>query len=293
MTWILLASWLALNVHGDLTCPTPAEVSRVLTGLVPARAAKPAEGRAYLSASGGFVTIELWGLDGGLMAERRLDSVGSCAEMAEAVAVILAAWQADLSPRRAQGVTELPAAAAVSPAPESAAGPPVLFDVGAAALTSLVSGKAELGGKVEGVLLPFASPLGFHLAAAAASSHTQTSTSPPVGAQWIRPALSAGPNLRWRGQSFAVDVHGDAVLALQRVKGVGLTTISSDTSVQFGLAAGLRGLRTWNHIAAWIGTDLLVYQGQDNLTVGNSQSIGRLPHLELQVTLGFSLGRFR
>jgi hypothetical protein len=293
MTSLLLALWLALNVQGDLTCPSPAEVSQNLARLVPGREAGPAEARAYLSTGEGFINIELLGPDGGLVADRRLDRAGSCAEMAEAVAVILAAWQAKFSPTLATTVVEPPAVAVAAPAPAVGSRPPVLFDVGMAALTSLVSGKAAFGGKLEGVLSPFANPAGFHLAISAASSHTQTSASPSVEAQWIRPALSVGPNLRLRGQTLALDVHGDAVLALLRVQGVGLTKTSSDTGAQFGLAAGLRGLWTWNRAAAWIGADLFIYPGQDNLTVGNSDRVGRLPHLEIQVALGFSLGRFR
>jgi len=279
MTSVLLALWLALNIQGNLDCPSPAEVSLNLAGLVPGHEAGPASGpHAYLSGGQGSITIELLDPDGGLLAERRLERAGSCTEMAEAVAVILAAWQAKFSP---------------SALPEIGSKGPVLFDVGVAALTSLVSGKSAFGAKLEGVLSPFANLLGFHLAVSAASNHTQTSSAPPVEAQWLRPALSLGPNLRLRGHTFALDVHSDAVLALLHVKGAGLTRTSSDTGAQYGFAAGVRGLWMWDHAAAWIGTDLFVYPGQDTLTVGNGEKVGQLPHLEIQVSLGFSLGRFR
>jgi hypothetical protein len=293
MTSILLTLWLALNVQGDITCPSQVEVSQNLARLVPGREAGPAEARAYLSAGEGFINIELLGPDGGLVAERRLDRAGSCAEMAEAVAVILAAWQAKFTPTVATAVIEPPAGAVATPAPGVGSRLPALFDFGIAALTSLVSGKAAFGVNLEGVLSPFANPLGFHLAISASSSHTQTSSLTAVEAQWMRPALSVGPNLRLRGRTLALDVHGDAVLAFLRVKGVGPPETSLDTGAQFGLAVGLRGLWTWDHAATWIGADLFVYPGQDNLIVGNDFRVGQLPHLEIQVALGFSLGRFR
>jgi hypothetical protein len=293
VTSILLALWLALDVQGDLTCPNPAEVSQNLARLLPSREAGPSDPRVFLSAGEWGINIELLGPDGWLFAERRLDRAGSCAEMAEAVAVILAAWQAKFSPTLATAVIKPPPESVAAHSPTIESKRSVLFDVGIAALTSLVNGKAAFGAKLEGVLLPFANPLGFHLAVSASSSHTQTIESPAVAAQWLRPALSVGPNLRWHGQTLALDVHGDAVLALLRVKGVGLAEPSSDTGAQFGLAASLRGLWTWNHAAAWIGADLLAYPGQDNLTIGNHEKVGQLPHLEIQVALGFSLGRFR
>lgn len=46
---MLFALWLGLNVQGYLTCPTPAEVSRNLAGLMPSRATEPSQARAYLS----------------------------------------------------------------------------------------------------------------------------------------------------------------------------------------------------------------------------------------------------
>jgi hypothetical protein len=116
-----------------------------------------------------------------------------------------------------------------------------------------------------------------------------------VKAQWLRPALALGPNLRLRGDRLALDIHGDAVLALLRVKGSGsgLSENASDITMQYGLAAGLRGLWTWNNGAAWLGVDLLGFPGQDSLTVGNLGQVGHLPHLEIQVALGIALGQFR
>jgi hypothetical protein len=300
MTSLMLALWLALEVQGSTTCPTPSEVSRHLARLLPEASQGDSATRATLSSSDSSVMVELLGPDGGLLAERRLDSSGSCAELAEAVAVILAAWQAKFSPRVASpGLpapppAEPPAPVAANPAPEREPEQPLLFDMGAAAMASVVDSDLAWGAKLEGTVSPFAYGLGFHLAAAMASRHTQTIATPALEATWLRPTLAAGPNLRLPGDSSALDLHADAVLAVLNIKGSGsgLTEGASDTTVGVGLAAGLRGLWTWQRIMAWVGADLLGFPGQDNLTVGNYGKVGRLPHLEVQISLGFGLGRF-
>lgn len=296
MTAFLLALWLALDVQGTSTCPTPDEVSQHVARLLPENQSSERASRATLSAGESFVGIQLLGAEGGVLAERQLDRAGSCADMAEAVAVILAAWQAKFSPTVSPTVIEptAPVPSVTTPSPEVVSQQPFLFDAGLAALSSIVGTEAAFGGKLEGVLTPFASGLGFHIAASLSSSHEQTTTDSAVQAQWIRPALTVGPNLRLQGSRLALDIHGDAVLALVHVKGTGtgLRENASDTTLQGGLAAGVRGLWTWNRAAIWFGADLLGFPGQDNLTIGIDKK-GQLPHLEIQVALGIAVGRFR
>ena len=260
MTAVVLQLWLGLlEIQGSATCPGPAEVGEQLAKLVPQSEAGEASSRVYLSAGEGFVNIELLGSDGVLSAERRLDLTGSCAEMAEAAAVVVAAWQAKFNPTLAPVA---PVAVGGAP-PKGATVPPsavapqrrATFDAGVAGLTSIVAGKATFGAKAEGVLSPLANPLGFlgfHLGLAASSSHTQTSSQRSIEAEWQRAELLAGLNLRWHGDVFALDLHGSYVVALLHVSGVGgLSEDSSGTSVQFGIATGMRGLWTRRSGAVW------------------------------------------
>lgn len=166
------------------------------------------------------------------------------------------------------------------------------MDLGIAALTSIVGSQAVLGAKLEGALFPFGIPLGFDGALSLTAPHTQSFASPAVEAKWSRAALSLGPNLRLRGRTLALDVHGSAVLALLHVEGEGLKQTSSDTGAQLGLAAGLRGLWTWSYGAVWAGADLFIYPGRDRLSAVNYGELGPLPHLELQIAVGTSFGRF-
>jgi hypothetical protein len=309
VTPFLLALLLAqpmLDVHGDSTCPSAFEVNQHLVGLVPridpARAGQAPH--VNLSANAGFVIVELLGPDGGLLAERRLERSAPCPELAEAVAVILAAWQAKYSPLLETGAALPPAqSAAVVRSPAEVEGKrPLGFDAGLGLVRSMVEGDSVVGAKLEVAMFPFSVPLGLDVSLSVAGRHSQTIPTVPVVAQWVRPALSLGPSLRLAGRNLAADIHGNAVLALLNVRGTEwgapLETSSSDTGVQLGLAAGLRGLWTWRYAtwsygAAWIGADLYVYPGRDRLTVGNYGEVGQLPRLELQISLGAGIGRFR
>ncbi len=301
----LFVLWLGLlDVQGDSTCPRPAEVSQHLSSLGNRSGVGTAEhaNRVNLSSGEGFVNIELLGADGELLAERRLERAAPCDELAEAVAVIVAAWEAEFSPALAAPKIETPPPA--SP-PVVAAVPakvevrrPLAFDAGIGPLTSVVGGEAVFGAKLAGAAFPLVIPLGIEAAFSVATNHTQsTSASPSIDAHWMRPALSLGPDLRLRGGALALDIHGDAVFALLAVQGTGLSRPASDTGLQLGLSVGLRGLWTWNKGALWFAVDLFDYPGQDRLTLGNqggSQgTVGQLPHLEVQIAVGASFGRFR
>ncbi|HEX7505784.1 MAG TPA: hypothetical protein VF550_03360, partial [Polyangia bacterium] len=79
MTAMVLLLWFAqagMEVTGDSTCPTSAEVRDQLAVLVPAphaeAAAKPALHHANISSTGSSVHVELLGLDGQLVAEGTL-----------------------------------------------------------------------------------------------------------------------------------------------------------------------------------------------------------------------------
>jgi hypothetical protein len=298
VTSVLLALWLAhpIDVQGDITCPTAGEVSEHLANLVSSDTVESPEPapHAYLSAGAGFINVELLRADGGLLAERRLDRTAPCAELAEAVAVVLAAWQAKYYPVLAPAAIDLPGAPTVVTSSEKVESRrPIAFDLGVGLLTSVAAGEAVFGAKLEGVMLPFAVPMGLHLGLSVPSTHSQSITAPSLEARWLRPAMSLGPGLRLRARTLALDIHASAAFALLNVKGVGLREGASDTGTQFGLAAGVRILWYWSSGAVWIGAELFDYPGQDRLTVENIGEVGRLPHLEAQFAVGISLGRFR
>ena len=308
---MVLALWLAnsgLEITGDSTCPTPAEVRDQLAALAPDSdgdaAAKPALHQANVSGAGASVHVELLSVDGQsagqLLDERTLERTGSCGDVAEAVAVIILAWEAKFNPNLATPVVEPPKpprheAVSVPAQGEGAKFPPsrpVPFDAGLALLASIAGGEAAFGAKLEGCLFPGGTSLGLDVALAATSTHTQSIATPAVAAQWTRAAWSAGPTYRLRRNATALDVHAGGVLALLHVRGAGLSSTSSDTSAQLGVTAGFRFLWAWSNAAGWLGADVFTYPGQDRLTIANYGEVGRLPRIEVQIALGISAGQF-
>jgi hypothetical protein len=292
-----------MEVTGDSTCPTPAEVQAQLVALASdpdvEAAAKPGAHQANISSAGSGVHVELLDLDGQLVAERTLERTGSCAEVAEAVAVIVSVWEARFNPILATPVVRLPAPGPYEPVtdvvveePTSKPARPAFFDAGLAALASIAGGDTAYGLKLEGCLFPAGTSLGLDVALAASTTHTQSIATPASAAQWTRAALSAGPTFRIGRHSAMLEAHGGGVLAALHIQGTGLASNSSDTSAQLGLTAGLRFLWAWTNAAGWVGTDVFTYPGQDRLTIGNFGEVGQLPRVEIQIALGVSAGQF-
>lgn len=304
---MVLALWLAhpgMEVTGDSTCPTPAEVQEQLATLDSGpggeTTARSAAHHANISGVGSSVHVELLSLDGQLVAERTLERAGSCGDMAEAVAVIISSWEATFNPNLATPVVEPPqplphepvSVPAQGQAAKSPPSRPTPFDAGLAVLASIAGGEAAFGAKLEGSLFPLSGSLGLDVALSGTSTHTQSIAMPAVAAQWTRAALSAGPTYRLRRNATALDVHVGGALAVLHVQGSGLSSTSSDTSAQLGVTAGLRLIWAWNNAAGWLGTDVFTYPGQDHLTIGNYGEVGQLPHLEVQIAIGISVGQF-
>src|SRR4029079_19601054 len=147
-----LAAWLGFSgveTVGEGACPDPAEVTRLLAQIAPsADRAGPAARRARLSRSADVVRVELLGTAGERLGERELDAGESCADLAAAAAVVVAAWEAELNPRVETRVSLPPpparAATVVTAAPAPPAPPPrsgPRFDLGLGLLASLTGGQ--------------------------------------------------------------------------------------------------------------------------------------------------------
>lgn len=301
----LLALWLAFplpEIAGDSACPTPMEVQARLADLADERHSERASThhRVYLTSTEQSVHIELLDGEGALLAERRLDRTGTCGDIALAAAVVLAAWEAKLDP----GVTRMaaPLASPSADAEPAVTGlrlapptPPSLrFDAGLGLLGALAGNAPAYGATLVARLFPTRTWLGVGAALSVTSTRRQTIAEPPSSVEWMRGALALGPTYRFGGTGSGLDLHASAVLALLHTRGSGLPKTDSDTSVQLGLAAGLRGLWVWQNAAGWLGVDVSVYPGDDRLTVENHDGdVGRLPKLEVALAFGVSLGQFR
>ena len=92
----LLASGLGLVIEGTTTCPTSEEVAAALQPILREELAGTNDG-LELSRSSRGLRVRLLDPSGELLAKRVLPLIPSCAAQAHRVAVIAAAWQAELS----------------------------------------------------------------------------------------------------------------------------------------------------------------------------------------------------
>ena len=92
----LLATWLGLIIEGNTTCPTPDEVGNALRPLLREEISGTND-RLVLSQTAQGLKIRLVNSRGDLLAARVLPLIPSCEAQAHRVAVIAAAWQAELS----------------------------------------------------------------------------------------------------------------------------------------------------------------------------------------------------
>jgi hypothetical protein len=308
-------------VSGACACPAPASVQAQLVALAGGGASQLSpetaaieQHRAELTCRGdGTVDVVLRRSNGERIADRELAVQASCGDLASAIAVIIGAWEADLDPRVAAS-TALPAppVATTAPAPPPpasladgeepgtstraivpAAPPSTLrFSVGVGLLAALTGGQVTPGATVQGDVRPS----GGHLGASGTVTAT-TSRDSSVGtlsdvAQWSRVTLGVGPDARFNLAATRIDLQAQAVAAVLTIGGRGISSPSSASSLQLGGAAALRTAWAWGTSAVWVGTQVLVFPGDDRLVVTGLAMEGHLPHIEVQLASGLSLGRF-
>jgi len=148
------------------------------------------------------------------------------------------------------------------------------------------------GATVAASLSPAHGHFGLAVALSASSTHSQSVGSLTGAAHWSRMALVVGPQYRLGRSATMLDFHAGGAIALLHVEGDGLPSTTSDTSAQFwcrSRAARPLGLEQRGGLD-WPG--LLAYPGHDYLEIGGLGDRGELPHLEVQIAFGLSLGRF-
>jgi hypothetical protein len=297
-----------VEIVGDATCPAPAEIAARLAELIPAAAgtsgpsgALPAA-KIIVARTDRAMRLVLLGPGSNELATRELAAEGSCADLAAAAAVVIAAWRADLNPDLTPSVS-LPgggsATLPVAPSPITVArGAPVdparprLFAIGLGLLAS------ETGGEVApGAILVGSIGLGWGGLALDATASGTTSRSAPVGplpaaASWTRATLAVGPALHLGHARLGGDVHLQALAGLLHVRGIGVPNAASDTTAELGVGTGARVDVVTGTSAVWLGLDVLTWPGQQRLLIDNSADYGRLPRLEVVGSAGISLGRF-
>ena len=277
------------------TCPSGHEVELALAALLPSVSEAIRPDVARVLRWGDRLQIELVSPDAAPIAQRWVEATGSCIELAELIAVVIASWESDVHPaftRPHAEPTAPMAKAAAQPAPPALPAPssPAFYEVAAGASLSW-SGSPALGGILTMGWVPRGAGPGLHLSAIVES--TRTLDLSPGQATWRRWTGSAELDWRLPNASWALDFHGGLGFGWLDASGVGFLQNHSGTSYSLGGAAGARfsrqvtrGASLWLELAATYWPRNQTLYGQPN---GAPQGI---PHYQGLASIGLSLGHF-
>lgn len=241
-------------------CPDAAAISQRLSGLLSAAADPPEPDRVDLTVDGGDLRLRLSRADGSLVAERRIPRSTRCAELADAVAALVAAWESDLRPVAPPAAPPLPEPARptqMTPVPlpqvevEQVPRDPARasYEVGVLPALWLGGGSSvSFAGSLRAGVWSRRSPVGLALSLSATLPFQGES------ARWRRHALSAGVIGRLRHRWLFVDGLGEAVLGWLVVQEGASARASFDPGLTIGLRAGsqvARRLEVYASLAAW------------------------------------------
>lgn len=319
----LLALFLvpSLDVRGTTECPSPEEVLAQLKPLlsdetalpptdwlelrdVSSTAAAPAPPTAELE-----VRLARAGAKQPL-GVRRLPRTPSCADMAEAVAVVAASWIGQyrtvpatlptLPPPPAVPESTTSAAGALlvtsksSAIPLAAPGPWALGAAGGIVVTTGTAAAAHLQVELERVLR---GSWGLRLTAAGASARTVELGAGQVA--WRRFLLLPAVSFAWRTTSVYVEGAGGLAAALVRAEGRGFASNQTDTTFDWGLCPSVRvGSRLGRGpVSVWAGVNGLFWlrapvASVDAPATGGQAVTATLPRWDLAIAGGvtFRLG---
>jgi hypothetical protein len=296
-----------VDVRSATNCPSTEDIVTRLVSLLPLPDAVRVGGRdvatvqllAVREDGGTEIRIELSSARGVRIGERSVSSRGTCTQMAEVVAAVLAAWESDPTPSSA--ATEAP-----PPVPEPrptlvarlSSAPPVsrreyrgaIGVGGGVALLGGVAGALKLAGEFGSV----ASHWQLALDASTESSRTIALAGGRV--DWRH--STAGLALGWRslGAKVVFSVDAGAVLGWARLAGYGYPTANgTHESFEYGLSGGLRLGRTFGGTQRWqVWAEVRPrwwLQGQ-RARVANSPLTAEVPALELMAHVGASVVAF-
>jgi hypothetical protein len=202
-TALLLAA-LPVRVESD-ACPSGAEVEQDLVSMVSTVSTVSGvtgQDVAKVERSDGKLRVVLIDDKAAVLAERVLDGHGSCAELAELAAIVIASWESDVHPEFVRPHAEPPAARpTVAPVPGGA------YDLSLGASLSQ-AGQLAAGGSLGAAWFPRDRGLGLSFLLAVETTRTLDLG---VGqARWRRGTGSPEIAWRWARRGLAVDGHGGA-----------------------------------------------------------------------------------
>lgn len=273
----------AIGITGATICPTPGEIAARLGELVP-DAGAPAREQVVVAGEAGALTLELRDAGGRSIARRRLEPA-ACDELAQAAAVVIAAWATDIKPDGAPEVV-LPRAR-----PPSKVG----FELAGGFVASLAGGTSfapggelalTLGGRRSRVLGRLAFD-GF------ATRNLAVGNSSPAHVSYTRASVGLGPVVRFRPSRFLFDLHAEASLALSYVAGIGYARSQLGYDADVGLGGGARAAVRLGWAAPFLAASVVGWLRPTTVIVtGPGGGSPSLPAFELWLSAGIGFGNY-
>jgi len=295
---VVLLSLLAagqVDVRSNTDCPSSSAIGERLGPLLPGMSGRDVADVQLLGIQPDGTTdlyVSLSDPGGVLIGGRQVSLRGSCAQMAEAVAAILAAWKSNPGTRVSSGATDTVTAAGADIAKSPEAPAPSRFAVlaGAGGGAHFVGGTA-LGGNLELRFGLAASSWQLRLAIA-----TETARQLDLAAgdyhghvDWQHHSAALG--LAWRAlhPRWQLGLDAGLVAGWATVEGSGFSSNRSERAFEYGAAAGLRGGRRWGRFTLWVeARPTLWLKGHEVHVVGSTAGTD-LPRVDVAASLGASV----
>ncbi|HVR63595.1 MAG TPA: hypothetical protein VMU50_16960 [Polyangia bacterium] len=282
-------------VESATACPSATEVEARLGALLAPTDESAARERAAISAEGNRLRVRLTAADGTPIGERVLTLDVSCADRANVVAVVIAAWEAQQRPQRVPAPTlparPPPAAAAPPPAAVVVAVPPPVVAPTSLAIEIAVGPAVTLA---DGALSPSARltvglwgpRLGGRLLLF--GMWPQENDLGDGRARWARAGAALELARRFAEGRFQLDLHAGPVLGLVFASGTGFERDMTTAGLSPGLTGGLDGTWTRGRVVVGLGASAFGWTAQRLVTSSEPVGVRALPRVEL--SLGATAG---
>ena len=286
-------------------CPAVATLSAALAGMLPARS--DAEGPDVLQVTGGpgddGLDVRLSDTSGLLIGAKRLPGAGSCNDRAQAVAVLVAAWETHWRPDAPMSLPRAQAEEKPSPppAPVTVATPPasVVRRPEPRPVTLEVETRAGLLASIAGgtVAPAVTCDAGFGTRggrfAVAVGALGVGNHDAPVGAgsvRWRRLGGTIDLRARLPLSGALLEMHAAAALTALSLGGESLPRTERTTMFDPGALIGLRGRFPVAQLMPWLEATAAIWPVTRTAYVTGTEAQRELPSLEVLLGAGVSFG---
>jgi hypothetical protein len=240
-----------VSVESASACPTGAEVEARLRALLPPLAEGAHAKRATLSADDGALRVHLSADDGTPLGDRTVTVEASCADRANVVAVVIAAWemQQRTESMQAPALSRAPTSPPPGAAPTVVAAPPppppspparARLEVAAGPALAWLDGAPSAAGRLAATLWGRR----FGVRVELFGLWPRTDVLAEGRARWTRVGATGELGLRGSGRAGRVDVHAGAVVGALFAGGQGFELDQTAS----GLAPGVVGGLDWSYV---------------------------------------------